>query len=59
MKLLLQMALKKLITNFRLEYSRTAFSDIPLFQEIFRWEEPKCRAPFTLEPDFPENFCKW
>ena len=49
--------------NFRLEYfdqgNRTTFSDIPLFPGIFRWNDPKCRVPFTFQPDFPETFCKW
>ena len=27
--------------------------------EIFRWEDLKSRVPFTFQPDFPENFCKW
>ena len=57
------MALKKWITNFRLEYSirknRTTFSDVPLLPEIFRWEDTKPRAQVTFQLDFPEKFCKW
>ena len=32
---------------------------LPLLLEIFRWENPKSLVPFTFQPDFPENFCKW
>ena len=53
-------------TNFCLEYSvgkkRTTFSDVPLFPEIFRWNDPKSRVPFTFlnfQENFPESFCKW
>ena len=57
LKLVLKVALKKWITNFRLEYSirinRTTFSDVSLLPEIFRWEDPKSGVPFTFEPDFP------
>ena len=46
------MALKEWNTNFRLEYSigksKTTFSDVPLLPEIFRWEDPKIRVPFTF-----------
>ena len=35
------------------------FSDVPLFPEIFGWNDPKSRAPITFHPDFPENFGKW
>ena len=63
LKLVLNMTLKKWITSFRLEYSirknRTTFSHVPLLPEIFHWEDPKSRAPFTFEPDFLEYFCKW
>ena len=63
LKLVSKMALRKWNTNFRLEYfvrkNRTTFSDDPLLPEIFRWEDPKSRVPFTFEPDFPENSCKW
>ena len=37
----------------------TTFSEIPLFQEIFQWDEPKSRVPFTSQPEFPEFFGKW
>ena len=61
LKLVSKMALRKWNTNFRLEYfvrkNRTTFSDVPLLQEIFRWEDPKSRVPFTFELDFPENSC--
>ena len=50
-------------TNFGLEYSvrknRTAFSDVTLLQEIFRWNDPKSSVPFTFQSYFPETFCKW
>ena len=63
LKLVSKMALRKWKTNFRLEYfvrkNRTAFSDVPLLPEIFRWEDPKSRVSLTFEPDFPENSCKW
>ena len=62
LKLVSKMALKKWNTNFRLEYSvqkdRTTFSDVPLLQEIFRWNDPKCHVPFSFLTDFPETFCK-
>ena len=52
--------LKKWKTNFPLDYSmrknRTTFSDVPLLSEIFRREDTKSRFPFTLQPDFPENY---
>ena len=52
LKLVSKMALRKWNTNFRLEYfvrkNRTTFSDVPLLQEIFRWEDPKSRVPFTV-----------
>ena len=63
LKLVSKIALKKWNTNFRLEYSirknRTTFSDVPLPPEIFRWEDLKSCVPFTFQPDFPGNFCKW
>ena len=46
-------------TNLRLEHSvresRTNFSDVLLLPKIFRWNDPKRRVPFTLQPDFPET----
>ena len=55
-------ALKKWNTNFRLEHSagknRTTFSNVPLLSEIFLWNDPKSRVPFTFKPDFPETCCK-
>ena len=55
--------LKKWNANFRLEHSdrenRTIFSDVPFLSEIFHWNDPKSRIPFTFQPDFPETFCKW
>ena len=63
LKLVSKIALKKWNTNFLLEHSirknRTIFSDVPLLPEIFRWEDPKRRVPFTFQPDFLENCCKW
>ena len=63
LKLVSKMALRKWNTNFRLEYfvrkNRTTFSDVLLLPEIFRWEDPKSGVPFTFEPHFPENSCKW
>ena len=38
---------------------RTNFSDVPLLQEIFRWNDPKSRVPYTFQPDFPYKFGKW
>ena len=56
-------ALKKWNTNFRLEYSirrnRTTFSGVPMLPEIFRWEDPNSRVPYTFQLDLPEIFCKW
>ena len=56
------MALKKWNSNFRLQQSvrknRTTFWDVPLPREIFRWNDPKSRVPFTFQPDFPETFFK-
>ena len=56
-----KMALKKWTTNFRLEHSvrknKTSFADVPLLPEIFRWNDPKIRVPFTFQPDFSETFC--
>ena len=57
------MALKKSNTNLRLEHSvrknRTAFLDVPSLLEIFHWNDPKSRVPFTFKPNFPESSCKW
>ena len=54
------MALKKSNTNFRLGHSdrknRTTFSDVSLLPEIFHRNDPKSRALFTFQPDFPEKF---
>ena len=30
-----------------------------LFLEIFQWNEPTKRFPFTAEPKFPEILTKW
>ena len=38
---------------------RTTFSDVPLLLEIFRWNDPKSRVPYTFQPDFPYKFGKW
>ena len=45
---------KKTHTNIR-----TTFSDVPLFPEIFCWNDPKSFVPFTFQPNFPETYCKW
>ena len=37
----------------------TTFSDFPLFLEIFQWDEPTKRVPFTAEPEIPEILTKW
>ena len=62
LKLVSKTALKKWNTNFRLKYSvqknGTTFSDIPLLPEIFYWNDPKSRVPFTFQENFPESFCK-
>ena len=31
----------------------------PLFLEIFQWDEPTKRVPFTAEPEIPEILTKW
>ena len=61
LKLVSKMALKKWNTNFRLSVrkNRTTFSDVPLLTDIFRWDNPKSRVPFTFKMDFSETFCKW
>ena len=63
LKLVSNMALKKRNTNFRLECcfrkNRTTFSDVPLFPEIFRWNDPKSSVPFSFQPGFPEIVCTW
>ena len=61
LKLVSKMALKKWNTNFRLSVrkNRTTFSDVPLLTDIFRWDKPKSRVPFTFQTDFSETFCKW
>ena len=33
--------------------------DFPLFLEIFQWDEPTKRVPFTAEPEIPEILTKW
>ena len=35
------------------------FLDFPLFLEIFQWDEPTKRVPFTAEPEIPEILTKW
>ena len=59
LKLVSKMALmKKWNTNFRFEHSvRKKY--VPLLPEIFRWDDPKSRVPFTFQPGFPETFCEW
>ena len=58
--------MKKWNTNFRLEYmysiqkNKTTFSDVPLLPEIFRWNDPRNRAPILLfNRVFRKLFCKW
>ena len=64
-KLVSKIALKKWNTNFRLEHSvrkkknRTTLSDVPLLPEIFHWNDPKSRVPFSFQPNFPDTFCTW
>ena len=36
----------------------TTFLDFPLFLEIFQWDEPTKRVPFTAEPEIPEILTK-
>ena len=43
---------------FRLEKQAYLFR-CSLFPEIFRWNDPKGRVPFSYQPDFPQTFCKW
>ena len=61
LKLVSKMAVKKWNTNFRssVRKNRTTFSDVPLLPDIFRWDNPKSRVPFTFQTDFSETFCKW
>ena len=33
--------------------------DVPLLQEILRWNYQKSHVSFTFQPGFPESFCKW
>ena len=49
---------KFLLGSFHRE-NGTTFSGIPLFPEIFQWNEPKNHVPFTTQPEFPEFFGKW
>ena len=37
----------------------TTFLDFPLFLEIFQWDEPTKRVPFTAEPEIPEILTEW
>lgn len=38
--------------------NRTIFSDVSSLPEIFRWNDPKSRVPFTFQPEFPETFSR-
>ena len=49
---------KFLLGSFHRE-NGTTFSGIPLFPEIFQWNEAKNHVPFTTQPEFPELFGKW
>ena len=33
--------------------NRITFWGIPLLPQIFRWDDPESRVPFTFQPDFP------
>ena len=50
-----RLGLNKWNTNFRLEHfvrkNRTTFSDVTLLPEIFHWNDPKFRVPFTFQPE--------
>ena len=35
---------------------QATFSDVSLLLEIFRWNDPKSRVPFTFQPGFTETF---
>ena len=37
----------------------TTFSEVPLFPEIFQWNEPKNHIPFATQPEFSEYLGKW
>ena len=45
------------VTNFHSERPNgengTTFSEIPFVTEIFQWDEPKKRLPFTSQQEFP------
>ena len=62
LKVVSKIALKKSNTNFRLGHSqrknRPTFSHVSLLPEIFHRNDPKSRALFTFQPDFPETFWK-
>ena len=38
---------------------RITLSDVPLLPEIFHWNDPKSRVPFSFQPNFPDTFCTW
>ena len=58
LKLVSKKALSKWNTNFRLEYS-VPKNTTTLLPEIFRWNDPKGRVPFTFQPDIRQTFCEW
>ena len=35
---------------------QATFSDVSFFPEIFRWNDPRSRVPFTFQPGFTETF---
>jgi len=35
---------------------QATFSDVSLLPEIFRWNDPRSRVPFTFQPGFTETF---
>ena len=39
--------------------NRTTLSDVPLLPEIFHWNDPKSRVPFSFQQNFPDTFCTW
>ena len=59
LELVSKMRFDEMEHEFLLEHSlresRTTFSDIPLFPEIFHSNDPKSRVPFTFRPKFPDS----
>ena len=40
------------------EHEFPTYSDVPFLAEIFHWNDPKGRVPFTFQSD-SEMFCKF